>query len=367
MSMIDDEAYDADSLAIHEAPSTELHAVASPSELQTVSSPNEEIEPLLDPRNDRFTIHPIKFPAIWKMYKDQQGLYWKAEEISYAKDKDDFLTLQPEEQHFIKMILAFFASSDGIVNFNLRERFLKEIRILEAQVAYGFQMMMESVHSEVYSDMLNQIVENAAEREYLFNSIKSVPSIKLMADWALKWVDSGETIAHRIMAFAAVEGIFFSGAFAAIFWLKIYRNAGKDIMNGLVKSNEFISRDEGMHVKFACLLYSMIIHRLDASTANAIIREAVDISKLFNKDAIRCDMIGMNLDLMYQYIEYIGDTLLVMLGYEKIWNSTNPFGFMESIGLLNKTNFHESRPTEYQSAFSSTNVAKDHVTILDDF
>jgi len=201
----------------------------------------------------------------------------------------------------------------------------------------------------------------------LFNSIHTIPSIKLMADWALKWIASEDSIAYRIMAFACVEGIFFSGAFASIFWLKKYRNNGKNLMNGLVKSNQFISRDEGLHCVYACHLYSLIINKLDRVTAHNIVREAVEISKLFNKDAIQCHLIGMNLDMMYQYIEYIGDTLLVMLGYDKIYNVANPFEFMETIGLLNKTNHFESRPTEYQMAHNSKNVAKGTINILEDF
>jgi ribonucleoside-diphosphate reductase subunit M2 len=325
------------------------------------------IEPLLDPKNERFTIFPIKFPEIWAMYKTQQELYWKAEEIDFSKDYDDFITLDEDEQHFIKMILAFFASSDGIVNFNLRERFLREIKMMEAQVAYGWQMMMEAIHSETYSKMLENIVKDPVEREYLFNSIKTVDSIKLMADWALKWIESSDSLAYRLIAFAAVEGIFFSGAFASIFWLKKYRSGGRSIMNGLVKSNQFISRDEGMHVKYACLLYSTIKNRLEKGTVYDIIGEAVTISKLFNRDAIKCQMIGMNLDLMYQYIEYVADTLLVMLGYDKMYSTPNPFIFMESIGLLNKTNHFESRPTEYMIAHTSKNVAKGTIHISDDF
>lgn len=265
------------------------------------------------------------------------------------------------------MILAFFAPSDGIVNFNLRERFLKEIKITEAQVVYAFQMMMEFTHSEVYSLMLENIVRDPVERNNLINAFQTVPSIKLMIDWALKWIDSQDSIAHRIVAFAAVEGIFFSGAFATIFWLKKYRNNGRDIMNGLVKSNQFISRDEGMHCKFACMLYGLIRNRLPKEVVHTIVGEAVEISKLFNTDAIKCQMIGMNVDLMHQYIEYVGDTLLVMLGYDKLYSVTNPFTFMESIGLLNKTNHFESRPTEYQMAHNSKNLAKGTINLLDDF
>lgn len=351
----------------------ELSQIQNSSNVESLTDPNVEsltdsnVEPLTDPNNERFTIFPIKFPEIWEMYKTQQELYWKAEEIDFSKDYDDFITLESDEQHFIKMILAFFASSDGIVNFNLRERFLKEIKLTEAQVVYGWQMMIENIHSEIYSKMLENIIKDPVEKEYLFNSIKTVPSIELMAKWSFKWIDSSDSLAYRIIAFAAVEGIFFSGAFASIFWLKKYRSNGKNIMNGLITSNRFIARDEGMHVKFACLLYSLIKNRLDKEIVQDIIIEAVEISKTFNKDAIKCEMIGMNIDLMYQYIEYIGDTLLVMLGYTKIYNTLNPFIFMESIGLLNKTNHFEARPTEYQIAHTSKNTAKKTINIIEDF
>ena len=325
------------------------------------------IEPLLDPNNERFTIFPIKYPKIWEFYKTQQELYWKAEEIDFSKDYNDFQKLDKDEQYFIKMILAFFASSDGIVNFNLRERFLKEIKMTEAQVIYSWQMMMENIHGEVYSQMLENIVKDHDEKNRLFDSIRSVESIKMMADWSLKWIESKDPLPYRLIAMGAVEGIFFSGAFAAIFWLKKYRNNGQSIMNGLIKSNQFIARDEGMHVKTACMLYSLIIEKLDTKEVHKIIIEAVEISKIFNKDAIRCELIGMNLELMSEYIEYVADTMLVMFGYDKIYNTTNPFDFMESISLTNKTNFFESRPTEYHVAYTTKNVARDKINILDDF
>lgn len=324
-------------------------------------------EPLLDEKNVKFTIHPIQYPNFWKMYKKQQDAYWRAEEIDFSRDADDLKSLTPEEQHFVKMILAFFASSDGIVNFNLRERFLSEIKITEAQVVYGWQLMMESIHGETYSLMLDNIVKDKEERDHLFNAITTIDSIKLMADWAFKWIDSSETFAHRVIAFACVEGIFFSGAFAAIFWLKKYRSKGKDMMSGLMKSNHLISRDEGMHTTFACMLYAMVVNKLSEKTIHEIVSNAVEISKSFVKDAIRCDMIGMNLDLMNEYIEYVGDTLLVMLGHKKKYFTENPFDFMESIGLLNKTDFFGARPTEYQSAYNSENGARDKITRLEDF
>lgn len=325
------------------------------------------IEPLLDPSKEKFTMFPIDYPAVWQMYKIQQDAYWRAEEIDFSNDADDFQKLLPEEQHFIKLILAFFASSDGIVNFNLRKRFMEEITINEVLTAYGWQLMMEGIHSEVYSLMLNNIIKDQTEREHLFNAIKSVDSIKLMSDWAFKWIESSDSFAHRLVAFACIEGIFFSGAFAAIFWLKKYRSNGRNIMDGLIKSNQFISRDEGMHLSFACLLYGMLIYKLDQQTIHDMVGAAIEISKIFVKDAIKCDMIGMNLDLMNNYIEYVGDTILTMLNYEKKYFTENPFPFMESIGLLNKTSFFESRPSEYASAVGTDNKIKKSITILKEF
>jgi ribonucleotide reductase beta subunit family protein with ferritin-like domain len=336
-------------------------------ESPTESDNFDVIEPLLDPANEKFTMFPITYPTLWEMYKIQQDAYWRAEEIDFSRDADDFETLTKEEQHFIKSILAFFAASDNIVNFNLRKRFMDEIKINEALVVYAWQMAMENVHSETYSLMLDKIIKDPVERDMLFNAIKTVDSIKLMADWAFKWIDSAESFAHRVVAFACVEGIFFSGAFAAIFWLKKYRSNGKNIMDGLMKSNQFISRDEGRHCVFACMMYSMIKNKLEQNVIHDIVYDAVSISKIFVKDAIKCDMIGMNLDLMNEYIEYVGDTLLVMLGYKKKFFVTNPFDFMETIGLLNKTDFFGARPSEYQTAHNQDNVAKQNITILEDF
>jgi ribonucleotide reductase beta subunit family protein with ferritin-like domain len=223
------------------------------------------------------------------------------------------------------MILAFFASSDGIINLNLRERFLKEIKIPEAQCAYGFQLMMENIHGETYSDMLENIVSDVKDREYLFQSIKTIPSIKKISDWAIKWIESSENIGKRIIAFAIVEGIFFSGAFASIFWLKTNRSHGVYFMNGLFKSNKFIARDEGLHTNFACILYSFIKNRVSDSEVYTMFNEAIEIISLFNKDAIKCDMIGLNIDLLNQYIKYVADRLLQMLNYKKQQRHSNCF------------------------------------------
>jgi ribonucleotide reductase beta subunit family protein with ferritin-like domain len=337
---------------------------------QVITNVNENYdydEELLKEENQRFTVFPIKYNSIWKLYKKQLEAFWKAEEIDFSNDKNDYMTLNKDEQNFVKMVLAFFAASDGIVNFNLRERFLKDIKIMEAQTAYGFQMMMEGVHNECYSLMLENIIDDKEEREYLFDAIKNVPSIKAMADWALKWIESTSSFAFRLFAFAIVEGIFFSGAFASIFWLKKYRSQGKHFMNGFIKSNEFISRDEGMHVQFAVHLYSLLKHKLSTSLVNQLIDEAVKISITFTDDAIKTKLIGMNPELMEKYIKYIGDRLLVSLGYSKLYNEENPFDFMETIGMIRKTNFFEHRPTEYKSAYTADAKIQKRFTHLEDY
>jgi ribonucleotide reductase beta subunit family protein with ferritin-like domain len=324
------------------------------------------VEPLLDPKNQRFTAFPIQYQKIWDSYKTQQALYWKAEEIDFSKDYDDFKKLSQDERHFIKMVLAFFANSDGIVNFNLRERFLKDVQVIEAQMVYAWQMMMEGIHNEVYSQMLLNLVKDPQERDKLFNAIKTVPSVKKMSDWTFKWIESKESFSYRVIAFAIVEGIFFSGAFASIFWLKRYRAKGSHFLNGLIKSNEFIARDEGQHLQFACLLYSMLIKKVPKDDVFNLMDEAVNIAKEFTDDAIPCKLIGMNAELMNDYIEYIADRVLVQLGYTKRYNKKNPFTFMETIGMARKTNFFEHRVTEYQTAFTS-NFSRDSLNLLEDF
>jgi ribonucleotide reductase beta subunit family protein with ferritin-like domain len=308
------------------------------------------VEPLLDEENRRFTLFPIKYPSLFDMYKKQLSAFWKAEEIDFSNDYYDYLQLNDDEKHFIEMTLAFFAASDGIVNFNLSTRFLQDIKVMEAQVVYTFQMMMENVHSETYSLMLDNIVRDKDRKEFLFNSIENVSSVKMMADWAFKWIDSDLSFAHRVIAFAVVEGIFFSGAFASIFWLKKYKASGKRFLDGLIKSNEFIARDEGMHTDFACLIYSLLQKKLSFDEVKAIVCEGVEIAKTFVEDALPVRLIGMNNESMSNYIEYVADRLFVVLGYSKVYNSKNPFAFMETIGMVQKTNFFETRPTEYQSA-----------------
>lgn len=368
------EACDLESKMSEKSSESEI-SMAEPSSSSTPSVestevPEEEIdhhEPILNPIKSRFTAFPIEYPSVWAMYKQQLNAFWKAEEIDFSRDYDDFITLKSDEQHVIKMILAFFAASDGIVNFNLRDRFLNDVKIYEAQTTYTYQMMMENIHNEVYSLMLENLIKDPKEKEHLFNAIKTVPAVKKMADWAFKWIDSPKRFAYRLVAFAIIEGVFFSGAFATIFWLKKYQGGGKMFMPGLIKSNEFIARDEGMHTNFACLLYGLLEHKLSTEQIYKIMDEAVEISKNFATESIKCKLVGLNNHLMCDYIEHIADSLLVSLGYTKKYNKKNPFSFMETIGMIRKTNFFESRPTEYQAAFNEENVAKDTVTVLEDF
>lgn len=310
------------------------------------SDNSAKYELLLDPAKRRFTAYPIEFPDIWDMYKVQQAAFWVATEIDFSKDYDDFCTkFSSGEQHFIKMIIAFFANSDGIVNWNLSERFTKDIQITEAIFAYQFQIMMENIHSEVYSLMLENIIKDPKEKDMMFNAIHTIPSIKAMADWAFKWIESDKSFAHRLIAFAIVEGVFFSGAFASIFWIKSHK---QNAMPGLTKSNEFIARDEGMHCEFACELYKYIENKLSSKQINKIMDEAVKISQTFMRDALPVRLIAMNQTYMDDYLEYVADRLLQMLSYKKLYNKANPFEFMAKIGLANKDDFFVHRPNNYQ-------------------
>lgn len=338
-------------------------------EKEVKSNENEVIEPLLDPRNHKFTAFPIKYHDIWEQYKNQVSCYWKEEEIDFANDYTDFMSLNDNEKYFVEMILAFFAASDGIVNFNLSERFTREIQVTEALFAYQFQIMMENVHSIVYSKMLDNIVKDPVRRDMLFNAITTVPAVKMMADWAFEWIDSSESFAHRLIAFAIVEGIFFSGAFAAIFWLKKYKQkaSSKPFMEGLVKSNKFISRDEGLHYTFACVLYKHIKNKLSQTEVNKMVSSATLIAQNFITEAIPCRLIGMNSELMNQYIEYIADILLNMLGYKKLYNKANPFKFMESISLNDKTNFFDQRAHEYPDAHVMNKKREKKIVLKDNF
>ncbi|KAF9146773.1 Ribonucleotide-diphosphate reductase (RNR), small subunit [Mortierella sp. GBA39] len=308
---------------------------------------SEQDEPLLRPNPRRFVLFPIKFHEVWQMYKKAEASFWTAEEVDLSKDMQDWENrLSSDERYFISHILAFFAASDGIVNENLLERFSNEVQIPEARCFYGFQIMIENVHSEMYSLLIDTYVKEPEQREHLFDAIDTIPCIRKKAAWAMKWIsDSNSTFAERLVAFAAVEGIFFSGSFASIFWLK-----KRGLMPGLTFSNELISRDEGLHTDFACLLFSLLQSRPDQKRVNAIIVEAVSIEQEFLTDALPVMLIGMNAVLMKQYIEFVADRLLVALGNPKHYNVENPFDFMDLISLQGKTNFFEKRVSDYQKA-----------------
>ena len=302
-------------------------------------------EYILDPENKRLTVHPIKEIEVWKFYKTMMASYWTPEEIDFSKDYEDFIKLSSNAQYFIKMILAFFAASDTIVNINLAERFTNEVQLLEIIITYQFQIMMENIHSETYSLQIDNIIRDKEEKNKLLNALENFPCIKKKADWAMKWINSDVPFAQRVIAFAAVEGIFFSGSFASIFWLK-----KQNVMPGLCDSNELIARDEGMHTDFACLIKKKCVNKPVDAVVRSMFMEAVAIEIEFICKALPCSLLGMNKDLMSQYIEYVADRLLVSLDYPKIWKTSNPFDFMESISMEGKTNFFESRPTQYQKA-----------------
>ena len=303
-------------------------------------------EPILQPNDNRFVIFPIQHDDLWDWYKKQQACIWTAEEIDLSEDVADWKNkLSEDERYFIKHILAFFAASDGIVNENLAENFVNEVQYSEAKFFYGFQIMMENVHSETYSLLIDTYVKNEEEKDKLFNAIETFPPVKTKAEWAMKWIDNG-SYAQRLIAFAAVEGIFFSGSFCSIYWLK-----KRGLMPGLTFSNELISRDEGLHCDFACLLYNNHLeNQLSKEEVKEIISQAVEIEKEFVTESLPVRLIGMNSDLMNQYIEFVADRLLVELGNEKIYNASNPFDFMDMINLQGKSNFFEKRVGEYQKA-----------------
>ncbi|HEY8930158.1 MAG TPA: ribonucleoside-diphosphate reductase small subunit [Mucilaginibacter sp.] len=304
----------------------------------------QETELLLRENKDRFVILPIKYPAIWEMYKKCEASFWTAEEIDLGDDMKHWESLNDGERHFISHVLAFFAASDGIVNENLAINFMSEVQLPEARCFYGFQIMMENIHSETYALLIDTYVKDPVEKDRLFHAIDTVPCVGKKAEWALRWINNG-TFAERLVAFAAVEGIFFSGSFCSIFWLK-----KRGLMPGLTFSNELISRDEGMHCEFACLLYKMLENKLSKEAATRIITDAVEIEKEFITDALPVNLIGMNARMMSQYIEFVADRWLSELGYDKVYNTTNPFDFMEMISLQGKTNFFEKRVGDYQKS-----------------
>jgi len=306
------------------------------------------VEEILQDDN-RFVMFPIKHESVWSMYKKALDSFWRAEEVDLSKDLKDWAKLSAEEQYFISMILAFFAASDGIVLENLGVRFMSEVQISEARAFYGFQIAMENIHSEMYSLLIDTYIKNKEEKGKLFNAIENFPCIKKKADWAMKWInDKRSSFATRLIAFACVEGIFFSGAFCSIFWLK-----KRGLMPGLTFSNELISRDEALHTEFAVLLYSLLERQLKRDRVVEIIKEAVEIEKEFIVSALPCRLIGMNSELMGQYLEFVADRLVVQLGYKKIYGTANPFAFMEMISVEGKTNFFEKRVGEYALADKS--------------
>lgn len=328
------------------------------------------VEPILEENPDRFVLYPIRFDDLWQYYKKAEGSFWTAEEIDLVADLYDWNNkLNDDERHFIKHVLAFFAASDGIVNENLAENFVREVQYTEAKFFYGFQIMMENIHSETYSLLIDTYIRDDKEKDGLFRAIDTLDCVSKKANWALKWIES-ESFAERIIAFAAVEGIFFSGSFCSIFWLK-----KRGLMPGLAFSNELISRDEGLHCDFACHLYRHhIINKVPTERIRQIITEAVEIEKEFVCDALPVRLIGMNADMMSQYIEFVADRLLGELGVEKYYNSSNPFDFMEYISMETKTNFFEKRVAEYRKAgrrlnqsASNTDAGQEEATVNNGF
>lgn len=302
-------------------------------------------EPILAQNSDRFVLFPIRYPDMWKMYKQAEASFWTAEEIDLGSDLNDWKNkLNDDERFFLKHVLAFFAASDGIVNENLVTNFMNDVQVPEARCFYGFQVMIENIHAEAYSLLIDTYISDTKEKEHLFNAIETVPCVKKKADWALRWIENG-SFAERLVAFAAVEGIFFSGSFCSIFWLK-----KRGLMPGLSFANELISRDEGLHCDFACLLYAHLKNKLKPETVRAILCNAVELEHEFVRDALPVKLIGMNADLMCRYIEFVADRLLVALGQERVYGSKNPFDFMEMISIDGKTNFFERRVADYQVA-----------------
>lgn len=322
-----------------------------------------QVEPILEPNNNRFVLFPIQHDDIWSFYKKAEASFWTAEEIDLQPDLIDWENkLNDNERHFVKHVLAFFAASDGIVNENLAENFLSEVQYTEAKFFYGFQIAMENVHSETYSLLIDTYIKDSKEKDHLFNAIETLDCVRKKADWALRWIEEG-SFAERLVAFAAVEGIFFSGSFCSIFWLK-----KRGLMPGLSFSNELISRDEGLHCDFACLLYNKyVVNKLTKEQIKTIILDAVDIEKEFILDALPVKLIGMNSDLMSQYIEFVADRLLQELGNQKEFNVSNPFDFMEMISIQGKTNFFEKRVGEYQKAGVLNNDGGQNFSLDEDF
>lgn len=319
------------------------------------------MEVLLQENNHRFVLFPIEYDKIWQMYKQAEASFWTAEEIDLQPDLKDWENLNDDERYFIKNVLAFFAASDGIVNENLAVHFMQEVQLPEARCFYGFQIMIENIHAETYSLLIDTYISDTKEKAHLFNALETVPCVKKKADWALKWIENG-TFVERLIAFAAVEGIFFSGSFCSIFWLK-----KRGLMPGLSFANELISRDEGLHCDFACLLYSMLENKLPKERVIEIIADAVELEKEFVVSSLPVGLIGMNSKLMCQYIEFVADRLLDSLGCGKHYNAENPFDFMELISLAGKTNFFERRVSEYSKAGVNKKTEDQEIKFDEDF
>jgi ribonucleoside-diphosphate reductase beta chain len=312
---------------------------------------------------DRFVLFPIKYDAIWKMYKQAEASFWTAEEIDLASDKTDWEEkLNADEKHFISHVLAFFAASDGIVNENLVMNFMQDVTIPEARCFYGFQIAIENIHAETYSLLIDTYIKDDKEKDRLFNAIDTIPAVAQKAEWALKWIENAPSFAHRLVAFAAVEGIFFSGSFCSIFWLK-----KRGLMPGLAFSNELISRDEGMHTDFACLIYSMLNNKPSKEEVLEIITGAVGFEEAFVSDALPVSLIGMNAEMMVEYIHFVADRLLESLGYEKHYMANNPFPWMDMISIQGKTNFFEKKVAEYQKAGVTSGRDEQGFSLDEDF
>ncbi|KAG5475440.1 hypothetical protein LSCM1_03558 [Leishmania martiniquensis] len=340
-----------------------MKPVAAGAEVSPAGETTEE-EPLQQENPFRYVLFPIQYHDIWRKYKEQESCIWTVEEIDLGNDMKDWVALNDGERHFIKHVLAFFAGSDGIVVENLAQRFMSDVKVPEARAFYGFQLMMENIHSETYSVLLDTYITDSEEKLRLLHAIQTIPCIKKKAEWAVRWIGSSASFQERLIAFAAVEGIFFSGSFCALFWLK-----KRGLMPGLTFSNELISRDEGLHTDFACLLYnSHIRHKLPRERVLEIIVDAVNIEREFICDALPVRLIGMNSELMAQYIEFVADRLLISLGEEKHYNATQPFDFMEMISLQGKTNFFEKKVGEYQKAgVMSTEGTSKKFSLSEDF
>lgn len=359
----------AEDSGVSAAQSDALEELKTPSSLRDlepplgVSRPSAALEPILQENPTRFTLFPIMKPKLFQKYKQHVSVFWTPEEIDLAKDMKDWVKLSANEQHFIKNVLAFFAGSDGIIQENIAARFMNEIQLAEARQFYSVQLMMEAIHSETYSLLIDTYIEDKEEKIKLFHAIQTVPCVKLKAEWAQKWIASTEeNFATRLIAFAIVEGIFFSGSFCAIYWLK-----ERGLMPGLTTSNEFIARDEGLHTDFACLLYEEIVHKVPKVKVHKIIREAVKIEKQFITESLPCHLVGMNDKLMAQYIEFVADRLSTQLGYGKIYSTQNPFDFMERISLEGKDNFFEKRVTSYAKSGVGKSVSEMSFSLDADF